>query len=375
MKNSLITNKSVRNSSLELLRIISMIMIVVSHYSVHGQIKTDGMELTINRLIIDTSNFGHLGVAIFVMISGYFMCEKKFEIKRVLNLMLSTLFYSVILNIAFYFINGTDLGIKDIIKTVFPILGYQYWFVTVFVIMMFISPFVNKLICNLSRLEFAVMIIALVTLFSLINTLTFSFFDLANCGSHICRFVIYYCIGAYIKIYPNNMFSRSNRPQLLLISAFLVLEASVVIMDVLGTRIGFFENRRTFFYQNVSALVTFLAMMFLIVFTKIKPFYNRFINVVGACTFGVYLIHDNANVRAWLWGTVFNNSDYADSSFLIVHYIISVAIVFVCCTAIEYLRKYVLEKYIFKKFIQRIYEITDDLVYKAKEAINKLINA
>ena len=63
--------KSLRNSSVELLRIISMVMIVFHHFAVHGGFKWDANAVTIphfwyNFIIMG----GKIGVDIFVLISG-----------------------------------------------------------------------------------------------------------------------------------------------------------------------------------------------------------------------------------------------------------------------------------------------------------------
>lgn len=56
-----------KNSSIELLRIISMVFIVISHYSLHGQLEPNEMGFGINRLILSMTNIGHLGVDIFIL--------------------------------------------------------------------------------------------------------------------------------------------------------------------------------------------------------------------------------------------------------------------------------------------------------------------
>lgn len=114
--------KSQRNSSIELLRIISMLFIVVSHYSIHGNIKTFGMNFGFNKLLIDTTQLGGLGVAVFVMITGYFMYNKEFKISRVINVILTTLFYSLVIYFSVAFATGSEIGLKFILKTIFPIL-------------------------------------------------------------------------------------------------------------------------------------------------------------------------------------------------------------------------------------------------------------
>ena len=59
-----------RNSSLELLRILAMLFIVISHYSVHGGFNLNSINLLFNKVFLQVSTLGNLGVNIFVLISS-----------------------------------------------------------------------------------------------------------------------------------------------------------------------------------------------------------------------------------------------------------------------------------------------------------------
>ncbi len=70
-------SKDNRNSSLELLRIIAMILIVVHHYAVHSGFIYEYQPFTASKLIMQTlSIFGKVGVNIFILISTYFLCSQ-----------------------------------------------------------------------------------------------------------------------------------------------------------------------------------------------------------------------------------------------------------------------------------------------------------
>ena len=73
-----------RSSNFELLRIISMLLIVASHYAYHGiwQFGTvnEGLwktALFAKKLFTCFLEQGEVGVACFFMISGYFLIQKK----------------------------------------------------------------------------------------------------------------------------------------------------------------------------------------------------------------------------------------------------------------------------------------------------------
>ena len=84
-----------RNSQIELLRIISMIMIVISHYTVHCNVDVVTLPLGINRFIMEASKLGNLGVILFVLITGYFTINQKqsFKLKKLVSLVFQTFIY------------------------------------------------------------------------------------------------------------------------------------------------------------------------------------------------------------------------------------------------------------------------------------------
>lgn len=68
--------KKERNSSLELLRIISMLLIIAYHYVIHGNftftLENNAFAVAYLKVI---STFGKPACAVFALITGYFMIE------------------------------------------------------------------------------------------------------------------------------------------------------------------------------------------------------------------------------------------------------------------------------------------------------------
>ena len=67
-------NNKLRNSSFELLRITSMLLIVAHHFVVHGKFDLTASFSKNIFFLQSLSMFGKLGVNLFVLISGYFSC-------------------------------------------------------------------------------------------------------------------------------------------------------------------------------------------------------------------------------------------------------------------------------------------------------------
>lgn len=144
--------KSNRKSNIELLRILAMIMIIAHHYCLYGGWnKISGLSL--NNAILDFLIIGgKVGVAIFILIAGYFGIKSEFNFKKLLKLILQVVFYTVIFGLINILINGW-IGLKGFIKMCFPTTFSVYWFMTAYCILYLVSPYINKLFNNLKKKE------------------------------------------------------------------------------------------------------------------------------------------------------------------------------------------------------------------------------
>ena len=74
-----------RESNMELLRILAMVFIVIFHYIYKSNFQY--IELTVNNLFIKSGWFlGELGVNLFMLITGYYLCKSKTSVKKFFKL-------------------------------------------------------------------------------------------------------------------------------------------------------------------------------------------------------------------------------------------------------------------------------------------------
>lgn len=131
LNRSTVTNKtSGRNYGLDLLKIVIMFCIVLFHFNDHGNVKlTAEMPLTLNWIALAfVSIFGAIGNCIFIFITGYFLCEKNFRIRRLSLLWAQVFFYSVLCRIITIAAGIDPLNIKMLVKTLMPVAFNRYWY-------------------------------------------------------------------------------------------------------------------------------------------------------------------------------------------------------------------------------------------------------
>ena len=132
-----------RNSSIELLRIVAMFSIVLGHVFYHG---FQG-QLAESDLL---RPFTNCGVNVFILISGYYGI--KFKWKTLLDLLLMVSFYTIISGVFRYFIDGTNINIRQLSGIILPFSGnHFYWFITCYIMLYLLAPIINEGIEHLYR--------------------------------------------------------------------------------------------------------------------------------------------------------------------------------------------------------------------------------
>lgn len=339
-----------------------MVFIVISHYSVHGQLQPNEMGFGINRLILSMTNVGHLGVDIFILISGYFMINSKYNLKKFLKLISQVEFYSITIYLVLVLLNHEDFSLKALIRTIFPTIFIQYWFFTAYIVLYLLHPFLNVLLKKIDKRTYYVYLFILLVLWSIIPTIT----SYNLYGSEIPQFVLLYSLGAFIRLHFSNERLQKQVGVTLSISIPIILIISITALTLISIRIGFFERYINIFYQRNSIFIILLSLGLFIVFKNLNMKHNKFVNGLAKCAFGVYLIHDNVYMRSLLWKDLFGNAKYENSPKLIIHMAFCVLIVYIVCTIIEFLRINLLEKPLFK--------LVNKPIEKLEVIIRKIIN-
>ena len=323
-----------RNSSLELLRIVAMLMIVACHFAAHGEFHFPSETITLNRLYQQFILMGgSLGNDIFVMISGYFLVKSSaLNLRKLFNLWLRLIFYSVIIYLVFLFSGMKTFDIKTAIKILMPVTRTQWWFASTYFVMYLIHPYINILIHSFSRDDYKKFLAAVLIYWCIIPTLTKSNFQ----GSSLIYFICLYSLSGYVRLWA---YDFGNKKFIWLGLSFILLNfLSVIVFDIIGLKITFVGQRATYLYGMMRPFTLLAVLCLLIGFRHLDIRNNRIINIIASATFGVYLIHDNNFVRSFLWIDLFRNASFQDSPYLIPYSIAVIFIVYISCTIIELMR-------------------------------------
>ena len=146
--------------SLDILRIISMLMIITLHFfsytNISNNIKLFSTEYFIRNFIMSISS---IAVNTYILTSGYFGEQSKFKLSKLINLFLEVCFYSIFIYIILLVTNQIQLNYRELFFNFFPTLTRQYWFVTCYIGLYMIAPILRKMVYNLKREEYIFMLL------------------------------------------------------------------------------------------------------------------------------------------------------------------------------------------------------------------------
>lgn len=323
---------TLRESKLEILRIFSMFFIVLGHAVVHGKLMES--KLIYNELSLVGLQLGsRIGVNCFVLISGYFMVKSKYKREKLNFLIIQIFSYSIIITGGLMIMGIIPFSIKNIIYATLPIITSQYWFATAYVLLYLFTPYLQIMVNTITQKQHFILICIMLTVWSVIPTLLIGNPGYSNLSWIICLWLI----AAYIRLYYDNIASVKVWHGVLFL--FVIIGITVFIYYI-GKDNDFIKQNAVYLLAEMNKVPAVICSLLLFLgFKNLEIKSNYLLNSIASCTFGVYLLHDNPQIRNFLWEQLCSNQNYIDSPLLIVRITICVIIIFILGVMVEIFRK------------------------------------
>ena len=281
--------KTIRQSNIELLRILTMCGVIALHYNggignALELVQPDSIQYwllaTIESLFICAVN-------VFVLITGYFCCtSQRRDPIKVIQLLVQVIVFQVALYLLLGWRNGS-ISASGLLARLLP----SNYFVTLYIVTYLVSPYINIVFQNLSEKQMTRFVLLLFVLFSvlpittdLIETVlgrTFSGINTvsANGDGHgytAINFLLMYVIGAYLRLH--------GLPKLKIWHLLCIIGACtglILLMSEYNSDIG---------RSYCNPLVISLAVAVFLLFTRFT-FQSPAINHLSKAAFTVFLFH------------------------------------------------------------------------------------
>ena len=346
-----------RSSNFELMRIFAMLLIVTYHYALFSGFRFVGTDIAANRLFYQNMLLtGKTGVNLFVMVSGYFQIRSRLRTSKVLQLWGQSFFYIMVIYFLFRDAAGTGrtgmggmgaMAQDTLMGKIFFLSSGVQWFIATYMVMYLLSPYLNVLLNSMDRKTYRSMLILMSVLWVLIPTLS----EIPGLvvtefqGSDLMFFLYLYSLGAYLRLYHEEGGRSASFWFGLSAAVWALCVAVIVAVDIWNTKsMGRLRLLDYLFnYQNHALIMMWSVCLFL-GFKQLKVKNSRVINYISSLTFGIYLIHDNWQIRTAFWQNVIKGASRAASPWFIPASILAVLAVFLGCGLIEAVRKLTVER-------------------------------
>lgn len=330
-----------RNYRIDLLRTISMLLIVVQHYVVWG-VKCSPHALFNTSTVFGGGNYllmevlyltSCIGVNCFVMISGYYLIDKFcFRWKSLMNLWMTTLFYSVILYLVSAFLTGGGINLKELVFSFFPIWSRQYWFISTYMAVMLLAPFFAILVNNLSKKSYQVMLIIWFVLSFMVP-----YGSQFAGGQSVMWMFFVFLIAGYIRLYGffEPIIVNARKIAVLLCLAYTLAFYTV---DAIKLNSVFCEGFQLHAFASDSPIFFLSLVLFLLTIRNKQRSDNswmRYSVKIAPYILAVYLIHMNRNFYPFIWDVFIPKTYFMPMA---LHALLVSSVIFLLCIAIDFIR-------------------------------------
>jgi len=295
-------NKS-RNSSIELLKLVAMIIIVSAHviYSLYNitdnfsptdyfldlRLSTGNIQQLIISIILD---FGVFGNTLFFSCSAWFLIDDdRTNKKRIFGLMLDVWVISVGVLIITMIAGRFDFSAGMIIRQFIPNLNGNNWYVTCYILFYLFHNNINTIIKSLNQRQHFRVTLVLTLMYICINYVI----NGKYWGSELIWWMTIYFLISYVKKY---MVDFSNNVKLNAIIAILALAGNIAIIclsNYLGLRMSFFYDKLQFWRNECSPFLV-AGSIALINVARNCTFHSKAVNYISGLSLFIYLIHENS---------------------------------------------------------------------------------
>lgn len=337
---------NVRNSNIELFRIVLMLLIIAHHYTVNSGLTSlyDFSEITVNMLFLQFFGmFGKTVINCFSLITGFFMVKSEITVRKFLKTYFEVKFYYFLFYILFLATGYEIFSVKGLIKTIFSVVYeagdlYTGTYVVFFLFIPVLNLLARKMSKKLYKYTLGILFLYFTVFATFMKHETFDF---------IGWMMVMYLTGAYIRLYQDEAKDYCKTGLVGTMASVMLMFISIVVIDFFGSGFGFTSYDWMMSDSNKFFALTCSVSSFLL-FKNLKIKQNKIINIVAASTFGVLLIHTNSDaMRRFLWQDVFRNMEFYSDSLLIIHAFVTVLIVYTFCLIIDMIRIRFLEKPLF----------------------------
>lgn len=329
-----------RQANMELLRMVSMMLVVVLHFLDKGSnlpLLTENTMPVYGYAAWMLESFAIVAVNVYMLLSGYFLIESSFKPKRLLGLLLQVWFYSIGIGLiagGFGCLPEGGFGIHYLLTLFLPVSMNHYWFMTAYVFMYLFVPLLSAGIKRLSKGQHQLVLGALLFVFCVIKSVVPARLETDAQGYDCIWYLCVFVAAAYLRLYGIPFFKGKGRSLIVYLASAAAIFGVTFILRALYLKTGSLGTILTgcYSYNHIFVLTASAGIFYLFYHMRIKQKgLCRLISRIAPYTLGVYLLHEHAAIRyewqQWIYA-ITGKPDNVGSLFLVTAFAVSA--VFLC---------------------------------------------
>lgn len=297
----------IRQSGLELLRLLSMAMIVGAHMVQFGQPALEMKDFSAEKIFLElVFSGGPIGVVCFFAISSWFMSDMERELTfsqqayRVAKLWLQT----VVLTIPLFCV-GIFLGVgsaKLLIESVAPVAFGLYWFIASYALFLLFVPFLKKALISFGKSGHLRLLLICIALWTFPGgILPVNVYDMDDLDVWMLLYL--YIIISYLRWYGPVINRR--RARLLIGGGYSILVATDAIAGFVLSEVGVASGYERWLGGYDTKLPILMVAIGLFSYFKSLHFSSAAVNSLAKGALTVYVIHNYPFMKTLLWNELF----------------------------------------------------------------------
>lgn len=278
------TTPPMRESGIELLRCIAMLMILALHINYFSLGSPKPADLQADPLNATTRAFFEClcigAVNIFVFISGWFGIRPKVE--GLGKLLFQVFFFSFGAYFVLLLLGIESFSIRGIAEALF--LHSGGWFIKAYIILFILSPLLNAFLARATRRQVEIFLVAYGCFEFVYGWVSCGAAGFAG-GYSALHFIFLYMLARYVHIYHVQRLAGTRHGWFLAGFTLMVLATTVIalpasVLDLL--------NAHAIAYSNPTVIL--MALLLTLYFARLR-FSSRVVNTIAASSFSAYLLH------------------------------------------------------------------------------------
>ena len=298
-------NPAARQANLELLRCVAMMMVIVLHYLGKGNLLVNLEEIRLYPTEVVAwllESFCIVAVNVYMFISGYFLCTSSFKPSRLFKLWLQVWMYSAAFGLIGAFtgvIEETAVDTHFFLTLVFPISMNHYWFMTAYVFLYILLPFLGLAVRKMTKRQLQTAVLLLLFVFSLLKSILPVRLEADGLGFDCLWYVCVFAAAAYVRRFGVSFLEKRSRGIALYLGSSLLVFCVTMILREVYLRTGSLGLvlKMCMEYNHILPFLAAAGLFGAFCRLKISGRFAAFVCRIAPYTLGVYLLHENLGLR------------------------------------------------------------------------------